>query len=297
MKSTMLTDKNITNGEKIVRILMDEGIKSILFIPYNKAMVDSMTSVIESAKNLGLKVEVYPLKFTTCGEERYEFETKGSKPNVEDFDAVVYHNPYDNVNYVTEVDKNFHSNKLKGKTTLVYIPYYCGKSSNLDFLVNPGCQNADIIFCDPEDEIGYKLIYSDYSDKKIFGIESPKMDTIVKGDGNCVLICTSLIAFLDGGKYKIAAYREWINKLENEEIIFRPHPLMRETIRTLRPNLLKDWDNLIDEIKSKNIEIDTEPQVGKTFAKCKLLVSDPSSIIKMWEKTSKPYNVIEMSYN
>lgn len=293
MKSTILTDNNITNGEKIVRVLMEEGIKSILFLPYNKSMVDSMASVIESAKTLGLKVEVYPLSFTSCGEKRNEFgNTNIEKPNVEDFDAVVYHNPYDDINFVTEVDKDFHSDKLKGKTTLVYIPYYCGKSA-LNFMVNPGCQNADIIFCDPDDEIGYKLIYPE---KKIFGVESPKMDSIITGEGNCVLLCTSLLPFLEGGAYKISAYREWLNKLKDEEIIFRPHPLMRETIKTLKPRLLKEWDDLVDEIKDKGIEIDTEPQIGKTFARCKLLVSDYSSILKMWEKTGKPYNIIELCY-
>lgn len=280
----------MTNGEKIIRQLMDEGIESVLFLPYNASMADSMVSVIGSAKRLGLKVHVYPLSFTSCGVERNEFvEGKIEKPNIEGFDAVVYHNPYDDSNFVTEVEKEFHSDKMKGKTTLVYIPYYCG-ISNMDFKTKPGVRNADIIFCDPDDELEYQMLYPE---KKIFGIESPKMDTIVEGTGNAILICTSLISFLEKSGSKIAAYRGWINDMKGEEIIFRPHPLMRETIETLLPTKLEEWDELIEEVKAKGIEIDTEPQIGKTFARCKLLVSDGSSVVKMWEKTGKPFFLIE----
>lgn len=282
--------ESMTNGEKIIRQLMDEGIESVLFLPYNASMADSMVSVIGSAKRLGLKVHVYPLSFTSCGVERNEFvEGKIEKPNIEGFDAVVYHNPYDDSNFVTEVEKEFHSDKMKGKTTLVYIPYYCG-ISNMDFKTKPGVRNADIIFCDPDDELEYQMLYPE---KKIFGIESPKMDTIVEGTGNAILICTSLISFLEKSGSKIAAYRGWINDMKGEEIIFRPHPLMRETIETLLPTKLEEWDELIEEVKAKGIEIDTEPQIGKTFARCKLLVSDGSSIVKMWEKTGKPFFLIE----
>ena len=282
--------ESMTNGEKIIRQLMDEGIESVLFLPYNASMADSMVSVVGSAKRLGLKVHVYPLSFTSCGVERNEFvEGEIEKPNIEDFDAVVYHNPYDDSNFVTEVEKEFHSDKMKGKTTLVYIPYYCG-ISNMDFMTKPGVRNADIIFCDPEDELDYQMLYPD---KKIFGVESPKMDTIEEGTGNAILICTSLIPFLEKSGSKIAAYRGWINDMEGEEIIFRPHPLMRETIETLAPTKLEEWDKLIEEVKAKGIEIDTEPQIGKTFARCKLLVSDGSSVVKMWEKTEKPCFLID----
>lgn len=282
--------ESMTNGEKIIRQLMDEGIKSILFLPYNKRMEDSMASVYEAAFEEGIKCHVHPLGYTACGKNRNDYNMPFlDEVRIEDFDAVVYHNPYDDSNYVTEVDKEFHSDKLKGKTTLVYIPYYCGKS-NMDFMTKPGVRNADIIFCDPEDELDYQMLYPE---KKIFGVESPKMDTIVEGTGDAVLLCTSLIPFLEGGSFKIAAYRGWLNDLEGEEIIFRPHPLMRETIETLSPRLLGEWDSLVHDIKEKGIEIDKEPQIGKTFARCKLLVSDGSSIVKMWQTTGKPYYLID----
>ena len=164
----------MTNGERIARVLKDDGIRRVAFLPYKKEMADSLISVVGACYRLGLTVGVFPVSYKADGKEYMDFHQNPHVFNPEEWGAVVYHNPYDDSNMVTEVDERFHSDRMKGKTTLVYIPYYCGYS-DIGFKTKPGVRNADYIFCDPVDEVEYQMLYPD---KKIIGVESPKMDTI-----------------------------------------------------------------------------------------------------------------------
>lgn len=276
----------MTNGHRIAKILHDDGIRRIAFLPYKREMADSLISVVCACQRLAMTVGVFPVGYTADGEHRLEFPESKEEFNPEEWGAVVYHNPYDDSNMVTEVDERFHSDRMKGKTTLVYIPYYCGYS-DIGFKTKPGVRNADYIFCDPVDEVEYQMLYPD---KKIIGVESPKMDTIEEGEGDYTLVCTSLIPFLEKRHLKFAEYRWAV--FQHEKVIFRPHPLMEETIKALAPNCIDEWRELIRDIEAAGIEIDATDNVGKTFARCKFLITDFSSIVRMWEKTGKPIQIL-----
>ena len=74
-------------------------------------------------------------------------------------------------------------------------------------------------------------------------------------DGRSVtLICNSLGAYLGDPFRNIDMYEgRTIRELyEGRAVIFRPHPLLRQTIRSMRPEASQRYDNFISEMKVRD---------------------------------------------
>lgn len=282
------------NGEKILEILIrEEHPKRIAFLPYLKEMWDSMESVYLAARARGIDAKVIPLEYDVLDERKRVLDTRLDFESTEsfdpgEFDLCVVHYPYDDMNKVTKLhDKRYYSDNLAKESKLVYIPYFCGVSS-IDFKLKPVPVNAHYIFCDTlSDWREYKSLFPD---KKIYLVGSPKTDKLTSKKGDNILVATSLVPFLEGGKSRIEAYREIV--FSHENVIFRPHPLMLDTIRAMRPMLLMSYADLLHEMEMKGIEIDYSPDVSKTFDRCYYMYCDGASLEVMWKETGKPYQII-----
>ncbi len=299
LRSLFAGKKIMKNGEKIVNILIEhEGRQRIAFLPYKRQMWDSMKSVYEAAVRAGLDAKVFPIPYYERDEQGrlaskhlemgYGIDTRRPEEFFrEDFGLIVIHNPYDDKNKVTSVDPDFYSERLKEYGKIVYIPYYAGGSGE-SFRKKPGARNAEYIFtATEEDREGFKNLYPE---KKVFATGSPKTDGAEEiGEGNHTLVATSLGAFIRDPMGRLRRYKEVLQKEEN--VIFRPHPLLGATVRSMAPKSILAYEDLMKWAK-ENCEIDEYGVVAETMAKCNRLVTDRSSIIEIWKLTGRPYEIM-----
>ncbi|WP_158534717.1 CDP-glycerol glycerophosphotransferase family protein [Romboutsia maritimum] len=78
--------------------------------------------------------------------------------------------------------------------------------------------------------------------------------------------------------------------IDNQDciLIWRPHPLMEITIKTMRPKMLDWYESIIKRVnESKNIIVDQNSDVYPSIAISKALISDYSSVIFQYMITEK----------
>ena len=90
-----------------------------------------------------------------------------------------------------------------------------------------------------------------------------------------------------------SSLRRKLTRCNREEIVFRPHPLTDEGIRALRPEIADYWHDFI-AWACQRVKFSTHSEIALDFNESKMLFSDPSSVIDLWEQTGKPYKVIEI---
>ncbi len=202
-----------------VKYEINDGIPTqyeVVFLPYKASMWDSLESVWKAADEdpdcdayvipipyydkkpdgsfakLHYEIDQFPEYVPVTKYKDYDFE--GRHP-----DKIYIHNPYDDCNLVTEVVKDFFSDKLKEYTDeLVYIPYFVlgePDPKNEDqlermahFVTVPGVMNADKVVVQSEKmkEAYVNILVKqtgedtrDYWKKKISGEGSPKFDKVL----------------------------------------------------------------------------------------------------------------------
>ncbi len=235
-----------------------------VFLPYKASMWDSLESVWRAAdadkncdayvipipyydknpdgsfREMHYEADQFPDDVPVTGYDAFDFETH--RP-----DIIFFHNPYDNMNYVTSVHPFFYSDHLKQFTEkLVYIPYFVlGEISPEDeseiedmkhFCTVPGVLNADKVIVQSEDmkQVYLKVLLaamndcSDaakrYWDQKILGLGSPKFDKITETGWKDIEIPDAwkkIIEKPDKSRRKIILYNTTINGLlgHNEKML------------------------------------------------------------------------------
>ena len=251
-------------------------------------------------------------------------------------DAIFIHNPYDNYNRVTSVESRYYSPKLKECTDmLVYIPYYILGKIDLNnakimewvsgFALCSSVLNADVTIVQSEVvRQAYVKSLTQYTDqkdeefwkKRILGIGSPKIDKVmcvkredyvlpkkwrtrIKGK-TVVLYNTSLGDFLLSDEEK--ALNKWkitIKKFsERSDVIlwWRPHPLMKATIDSMRPQISRKYDELINDYKESSIGIyDDSAELDRAIVWSDAYYGDRGSVLHLYEKTGKPMLIQDYS--
>lgn len=298
------------------------GIKpfKVCFLPYKRAMWDSMRSVYSSLY-LHCITRVCPVPYFVVKDghidmsegmkcEKDKFDMLGvidfnDFPNW-NFDYVVIHNPYDDNNNLTYLHPMFHSDVLKERSKIVYIPY--GSMDNPDMIFQKGIYNADVIFPNTKKESNY--IISEYTKKgidmsgKVIYLGSPKKDFItevssipkwdLKIRNKVVLVCTSILPFMASPKRKMIQYWKKINELLSEKatVIFRPHPLMTETILSRFPDIYDDWTRILSFVE-RNALLSAYEDLSECFYYADYLVTDASSITEVWKATGKKFEIMD----
>jgi len=256
----------------------------------------------------------YPKNTNLVDYRKYNIEER--KP-----DAIFIHNPYDNRNIVTSVHPDFYSERLRNFTkNLVYVPYFVGDGINIQehFCTVPACIFAHkvIVQTEAEREIyvrEYIKVTRDRSNK-FLALGSPKLDkaaTAKKEDyeippeweklisnKKVVFYNLSIGALLEytiengrpSGKYfqKVRKVFEFFKKQSYAVLLWRPHPLLESTIKSMRPWLEAEYAEIVREYKSGGYGIyDDTADLNRSIAISDVYYGDWSSVIRLFEAVRK----------
>lgn len=151
-------------------------------------------------------------------------------------------------------------------------------------------------------------------EEKILGLGSPKIDRVLKTRKDNQDIPQEWLKIIekpDGSWKKIIFYNtsvtallqhnsEMLDKMEyvfsifkkNKDevaLLWRPHPLIKATIESMRPQLWKEYDKLVTKYQEEGWGIyDATADVDRAIAISDAYYGDFSSIVQMYKQTGKP---------
>lgn len=151
-------------------------------------------------------------------------------------------------------------------------------------------------------------------EKRFLGLGSPKFDKLAntdrdklnipeewqrlihKEDGSrrkIIFYNTSLTAFLEAEESMLTKIRDVLRIFEeNKEevtLLWRPHPLMKETISAMRPDLWKEYEKIVKEYRKAGWGIyDDTPEMDMAIAISDAYYGDRSSVVAIYKETGKP---------
>ena len=151
-------------------------------------------------------------------------------------------------------------------------------------------------------------------EEKILGLGSPKMDRLMntrkedlkvpeewlkiikKPDGEwkkIILYNTSVAALLQH-EDKMLEKMEYVFRIfkDNQEeaaLLWRPHPLIKATIESMRPELWEKYREMAEKYREEGWGIyDDSPDIDRAVVISDGYYGDASSIVQMYQKTGKP---------
>lgn len=301
--------------------------KEIFFLPYKASMWDSLESVWKAADEDKEHCIAYvmPIPYADLTPEHTVAEWHCEKdlfpkdvPTVDwqtvDLseicpDAIFIHNPYDQYNAVTSVESRYYSFNLKKYTRkLVYIPYYATAGGMAD--MQSMCSaylHADYIVIQAEKF--RKFFDASLPDEKFLPLGSPKFDNVIrlcknppeppaewreKMQGRKVYFYnTSLTGVLDCVPIFFRKMRYVFEIFKGRTdvcLIWRPHPLMEATLKSMRPEFIPEFERLRNEFLSQDIGIyDRTEDIESTIALCDAYIGDGgSSVTSLFGMAGKP---------
>jgi len=212
---------------------------------------------------------------------------------------------------------------------LVYLPYFIGINDHVDehFCTTAGVMNADRVIVQSkqvkkiyiesirkfEKENKCEGIFGDL-DKKILPLGSPKLDRIKRViDSGKIEIpeeWKDKVYQSNGGKKKIILYNTtigallehsntYMSKLKSVLAVFRqeaglvllwrPHPLLVTTIKSMRPNLYREYMEIVKQYQKEDWGIyDESADIDRAIALSDAYYGDWSSVVELYKVTGKP---------
>lgn len=151
-------------------------------------------------------------------------------------------------------------------------------------------------------------------ENKILGLGSPKIDKVLNTHKEDLKIPEEWLKIIqkpDGSRKKIVFYNTGVNALmelnekvlkkmrhvfsvfrDNQEkvaLLWRPHPLFKATINSMRPQLRKEYERIIREYRLEGWGIfDETADMNRAIALSDAYYGDYSSIVQLYQKTGKP---------
>lgn len=149
---------------------------------------------------------------------------------------------------------------------------------------------------------------------KIFGLGSPKLDKVLDTRKEGMDIPEDWFKVImrpDGSYKKIVFYNTSINALlKNEErmlakmqdvfrifkenrddvaLLWRPHPLIKSTIESMRPKLKETYEQIVRQYLEEGWGIyDDTADLNRAIALCDAYYGDGSSVVQLCQKAGKP---------
>jgi hypothetical protein len=233
-------------------------------------------------------------------------------------DVVFTFNPYDFHNFVTSVHQDFYCKRLWNFTDLlVYVPYYVATDDIAEILcTTPGCGYSDRVILQSEKirDSHIRIFKEEYGNKyrkpeeKFIALGSPKYDKAINtkrtdcklpdewrkliGDKKVVFYNTGVAAIMaEDRKYleKIRYTLESFRTRRDVVLWWRPHPLKKETFTSLRPKLLGEYEQVIEDYVSKGYGIfDETPDLHRALAWTDAYYGYYSSLVPMYLIVGKP---------
>lgn len=316
----------LSHIEKKLKEEIPDDKLEVVFLPYKLSMWDSLESIWMAAEaDEECNACVVPIPYYSR-KPNHEFDQMfyegGNYPEyvpVIDYksidlekmhpDIIFFHNPYDGNNYVTSVAPEYYSAKLKTIAgALVYVPYtmvavYANAQYAASCYRTTGMMNCDYMIV--QSEAHKELLKSfGYQEQKLLPLGSPKIDATLRytkaqenkirdkaGDRTIILLNTTIGRLLNSDNWfetmdKILSVFEKDNSLF---LIWRPHPLLRDTIRSMRKGMEEQYNCLLSRVeKIQNAMIDMDTEVYPVFQASDALISDYSSLLFQYLATGKP---------
>lgn len=220
----------------------------------------------------------FPEYVNTINDEEYDLEN--------DLPDIIYiHNPYDNTNLVTRVDSRYYSWNLKKYCEkLVYVPYYKWVDGASSTSFKSAMYYADYTVQSSDDEVKRcveaspeyagvlgmeNIVVRKAMEKKLINLGSPEVDKVlslskdnvpmpddwkgkvIKSRVNVVYNTTLDEIFESRTFDKVKETLNFFKKnSEKAFVIWRPHPLMKQTLTSMLPNLTDEYDEIMNEFIS-----------------------------------------------
>ena len=299
-----------TAGEKITNKLIEihgSRVFTVAFLPYKRSMWNSMASVYTSCKASGIDVHIYPLPYYLMNNKGLVDRMASDKDlfqNAEDItelrkaDYVIIHYPYDSRNSVTQMLSDYYIANLRNIGEVVYIPY--SQTHMPQLWMAKGLANIDYAFLPSEAAAEYflnawKQRGVDFTGR-VFGLGSPKLDIMSAHppEPDTVLVATSLFAFLLDPFARMQIWEQNImaELCEGKRVTFRPHPLLYQTIKAMRPDTRTTYDKLLKRLEAQGVKIDLSEDLETALTTNEYLITDPSSIIDTWKALGKQHRIM-----
>ncbi|MBQ6695388.1 MAG: hypothetical protein IJN16_01660 [Lachnospiraceae bacterium] len=307
-----------------------EGVYQIVFFPYKVEMWDSMESVWRACReDTRFRCLVVPIPYFRMDTERKEwvpcydgdrFPAEVPIVHYQEYslsnecpEVAFVHNPYDEANLVTTVHPAYYSKELKKYVDkLFYIPYY----------VTTGYISAEHLYLPVYRYMDYMVVQSEYFKSgcegtfyydKVLPFGSPKLDRVVRmcenkpelpwewrerlADNKLLMLNTSINCLLRQGEFylrKLHNLFDWLKGQEGIKLVWRPHPLLVSTMQSMRPQLLKLYEKLVEEFEQAKIGVfDTTPDVTSTVALVDGYIGEePTSIVNLFGAAGKPLFIL-----
>ena len=326
----------------------------VVFLPYKASMWDSMESIWEEAKldpsceiyvvpipyyemiqgkaSGALQCErgLYPEYVSTTDWREYDIEKRHP-------DIIYIHNPYDEINLITQVHPAFFSKRIRAYTDLlVYVPYFVSVGDVAKHLcVTPGTLYADVVMVQSEQiRKTYITEFQEFEKKnncvgkfgdvnlKFIALGSPKFDKVLMMKNRNVVIPTEWnkhIVSKNGTRKKVILYNTSISTVleESEKLVrkikqvikcfsghndvillWRPHPLNALACAAMRPNILAEYLALVEEFKNSGNGIyDDTADVHNSIAISDAYFGDGGSLLALYQCTGKPIMVQNIDWD
>lgn len=193
------------------------------------------------------------------------------------------------------------------------------------FILTPGVMNADKVIVQSEAmrQVYIKVLLKRFGDtpnnrkiieEKIEGTGSPKFDKIANTNKDSVDIpkeWRELITKPNGSQKKIIFYNTSVGSLlehnermiekiksvfevfyeikDNVVLLWRPHPLIKATIESMRPQLWADYKQIVDKYVADGWGIyDDTSDLNRVIALSDGYYGDPSSVVQLCQKAGMP---------
>lgn len=194
------------------------------------------------------------------------------------------------------------------------------------FCTLPGVFNADKVVVQSEDmkQVYIKVLMEatndhseaarKYWDNKILGLGSPKIDKVLSTKKEELEVPQEWLKIIekpDGSRKKIVFYNTSVGALlqhnekmlqkmtsvfeifkENQDeaaLLWRPHPLIKATVESMRPQLWAEYDKLVRKYLEEGWGIyDESSDIDRAIALSDAYYGDGSSVVQMYQQTGKP---------
>ncbi len=212
---------------------------------------------------------------------------------------------------------------------LVYLPYFVGINDHVEehFCTTPGVMNADRVIVQSEEvkkiyiesirkfekENNCKGRFGDL-EKKILPLGSPKLDRIKRiidsGKTEMPEEWKDKVCRADGERKKVILYNTTIDALlkhsetyldklksvlaifrqeEGLTLLWRPHPLLVTTIKSMRPDLYQGYMEIVKKYQEEGWGIyDESADIDRAIVLSDAYYGDWSSVVELYKVTGKP---------
>ena len=134
------------------------------------------------------------------------------------------------------------------------------------------------------------------SDQEAFELPEEWRRILEKPDGSrkkVILYNTSVTALLKQGDQMLqkmkSVFETFKESVEEVALLWRPHPLIKATIESMRPQLWMDYEKLEEQYREEGWGIyDDSAELNRAIALCDAYYGDGSSLVQLCQKAGKP---------